>query len=349
MEKGRKVVFTGKDKVEIEDFTVGRPKENEVSIKAVNSLISAGSETAVLTGTHIGFTDKNIGFPPHPFYPFEPRGAAIGATGIVTAVGKKVNELQPGNAVFGLMPHVTHAIVSVGAPGQKSAWKIPKERVYVRSCFTVLGTVALLGVKLANVKLGESVLIVGQGIVGQLALQLARLSGAAPVIVADLYGNRLDASATYGADYVINSKESDLEEEIRAITSGRGVNVVIEASGNPEVFPAALRVAGKLGRIVVLGSPRGKAILDLYTEIHRKGLSLIGAHGGLWPKDEEGSIYYPWTKQWAIGYILNLLAEGSLQVDKLVTDRICFEKASEAYRKIIEFPEHTIATVFDYQ
>ena len=126
-------------------------------------------------------------------------------------------------------------------------------------------------------RLGETVVVLGLGLIGQFAAQLARVAGARPVIGVDLFPNRVEI-AQAGGICALNPNESDVAQTVNAVTAGRMAEVVIEATGNPAVIPQALELAGDGGRVVLLGSPRGTVEIDPYSAVHHKGVSLIGAH-----------------------------------------------------------------------
>src|SRR5439155_14039658 len=107
---------------------------------------------------------------------------------------------------------------------------------------------------------------------------------------------------------------------------GRSPEIVIEATGTPSVVPDALRVAGEMARVVLLGSPRGRVEIDPYTDIHRKGVSVIGAHMRVAPS--VATHYNPFTAQRNREVALSLIADGSLRTDGLVSHHIRPEEAA---------------------
>lgn len=338
--ESKRIVFTDKNRIEIKEFIVRKPKAREIVVENVSSLISAGTEVALLTGTHIGFTDKSIGYPPYPFYPMEPGFCSAGK---VIAMGSEVKDFKQGDNVVVQTGHASHSICRVDP---MIVQKIPDNVSFDQATFTFLGMIGIFGVVGGQVSLGKSVLIMGQGIVGQLSLQLAKLGGANPVIVIDLYNDRLDISRTYGADYALNAKEVNVEKEIHKITKGEGVNIVIEATGNSKVIPLALKIASKLGKIMVLGSPREKVELNLYTELHRKGLSLMGAHGVLFPMQKES--HFTWTTPGSKNYVLELLSKDLLKVDGLITHKVSFKEAAQMYEKLRSSPQGMLGVILDW-
>ena len=110
--------------------------------------------------------------------------------------------------------------------------------------FFNLGAIALQGVRKARIELGEATLVLGQGLIGLLSLQLAKLSGALPIIAADLTDSRLELAKSIGADAILNPEDTDFSEQLNAVTNGNGPVVVIEATGHPDAVSTALDVAG---------------------------------------------------------------------------------------------------------
>ena len=94
----------------------------------------------------------------------------------------------------------------------------------------------------------------------------------------DLLDARLEVARRHGATHVVNPSREDAPAAIAAATGGRGPDVAIEATGHPAVINDALRAVGRMGRVVLLGSPRGRVEIDPYTDIHSKGVTVIGAH-----------------------------------------------------------------------
>lgn len=139
---------------------------------------------------------------------------------------------------------------------------------------------AINGQEIAKVGLGDSVLIVGCGPLGLFHIQLARLNGAKQVIASDFDEGRLEIAKDVGADVVFNPGKEDTAEKIKALTGGKGVNVVIVAVPVPNVVADSLKWVRKRGRVNVFGGmPKHKpeATLDLnlihYNEITVTGTS----------------------------------------------------------------------------
>lgn len=326
---GKRVVFVRKGEVSVEDFKVRQPENDEILIETISTLISPGTETAFL----MALPNTRGVFPQYPGY---------SNAGIVIATGSNVSEFKVGDRVVSQRNHASHVIAR-----ESTALHIPENMSFDEAAFFALGSIALQGVRKADIELGESVVVVGQGLVGQLALQLAKLSGGMPVIGVDLYDFRLKISMENGADYVLNPTKVDLEKEVSEITGGKGADVVIEATGNPQAIPTALKLAAEYGRVVILGSPRGSCEVNFYPEVHRKGLCIIGAHASRRPRFE--SRHGWWTVRDDNQLVLKLIAKGLLKVKNLITLKMSFQEAKDAYIKLIEQKDKILGIILDWK
>ena len=326
---GKRIVFVKKGEVSVEDFKLRQLESDEVLIETVSTLISPGTETAFL----MALPNTRGVFPQYPGY---------SNTGVVVATGSKVSEFKIGDRVASQRNHASYVI----AP-ESIVLHVPESVSFDEAAFFTLGSIALQGVRKADIELGESVVVVGQGLVGQLALQLAKLSGGMPVIGVDLYDFRLKVSLENGADYVLNPSKVDLEKEVREITGGKGADVVIEATGNPQAIPTALKLAAEYGRVVILGSPRGSCEVNFYPEVHKKGLWIIGAHASRRPRFE--SRHGWWTVKDDNRLVLKLIEKGLLKVKNLITLKMSFKEAKDAYRKLMEEKDKVLGIILDWK
>lgn len=139
---------------------------------------------------------------------------------------------------------------------------------------------ALHAIDLAGIKLGDRVVVQGAGPVGLSACALAAASGASWVGVIDAVPHRLKAAKKMGADTLI-ALDSDVVSAIKQATGGRGADVVIEASGNPNAVPLGCRLARDGGRYIVVGqySDNGPAEINPHSDINRRHLTIQGCWG----------------------------------------------------------------------
>ena len=155
--------------------------------------------------------------------------------------------MKSGDRVLSLGRHASHVTVSA-AP--QSLAKLPDSVSFDEGTFGVLGSVSMHGVRKARIELGEFAAITGMGLVGQLALQLAAQTGAELLFAIDLSDSRLEVAKASRATHVLNPNRCDLRSEVDRITEGRGLDVIIEASGYPELLPVAFDMARIGGRIM---------------------------------------------------------------------------------------------------
>jgi threonine dehydrogenase-like Zn-dependent dehydrogenase len=158
---------------------------------------------------------------------------------------------------------------------------------------------------------------------------LLRLAGAFPVVACDLSAERLAVAERSGADACLRPGEGDPVAALRACNRGRRADVVIDVTGAPGSFPLATQLARTLGRVVLLGSPRGPVTVDLHDDVHTRGLQIIGSHASTTPHQE--TPHTPWSLRRNIEYFFGLLEAGRLEVVDLVSHRFGLSEAARAY------------------
>jgi 2-desacetyl-2-hydroxyethyl bacteriochlorophyllide A dehydrogenase len=335
--KGKRLLFPEIRRVIWE--TVDLPEEPEpysVVAKTLTSLISVGTELAIYTGSHIGFTLPN---PPFPMMPNSPGYALVGK---VTAVGREVTDIQPGQRVMMEVPHGTVGVAEVGKVGIVA---LSENLSDAQGALVRMAEVALAAVRLAPVQLGDAVVIYGLGLVGQLVAQLFSLNGAHPVIGIDRLPARLEVARSNGVT-ALNADEIDVVAEVARLTGGRGPDVVIEATGSPTVVALSLELVAKGGRVVLLGSTRGRVELDPYSHIHRKGVRVIGAHESAQFLDHAPQ---RWNQARNLQLLAELFAAGKLRSQELITHTINPDKALTIYDELAAHPQDYLGVLIDWR
>lgn len=307
--------------VDVEDHAVPRPKANQILVRQSHTQVSAGSESNFLRHGPVSY-----GLPDS-----QPR-ANIGymASGRIVARGRNVKGWSVGQRVITTSPHARFSLVDV-VPGA-AIDPIPDGVADEVAGFAILGDVALHGVRRAALQIDQSVAIFGLGIVGQLVLQLARISGAHPRIAIDLLDERLELARRSGATHVINAAREDVPARVREITGGAGAEVVFHCAQAAAILQTAMECAANRGTVVLTGSPPGNATIRLKEELLRKELRVTGTYesGLTYPH-----IYWPWSRERNRRACLRLMAEGQLQLDHLVTHQLPPEDAPAIYRRIV--------------
>ena len=261
-------------------------RAQQVLIKTRASLISAGTETSMLTGTlEEPGTSITGQFPVVPGY---------SNVGEIVDVGSEVDGFSPGDRVLTMGNHATHVSIDLGGDRGGYIEKIPDSVDDVSASFGILGSVALHGMRHVWNQIGDSCAVIGQGVVGQLLGQLARIAGCYPVIGIDLFPKRLEFSKQSGLNHVVDASSEDTVDAVMALTVGQGVSLGMEATRNPNTLKTLLKIAALGGNIVIVGSLPGTVEISLWTELQFKEISIHGAWQPRAPLD--GNHYFPWTQ-----------------------------------------------------
>jgi 2-desacetyl-2-hydroxyethyl bacteriochlorophyllide A dehydrogenase len=308
----------------------------QVLVRAECSVVSAGTETANYAGTHIDFQQPGRRVP----LPFRP-GYAM--SGTVMAVGSAVEELRPGDRVAASANHADWVVVDTN---RTRMVRLPDGVSGEQGCLARLSCIAMQGVRLARVALGERVAVFGQGLIGQFARQIAAADGAVATIAVDLVDARLEVARAHGATHLLNPSRDDVRAAIRELTGGDGVEVAIEATGHPPVINDALKVAGFMGRVVLLGSPRGRVEIDPYTDIHHKGVVVIGAHART--SADPPNPYHRWSFNEHFRLAVELIHQRRLHTEGLVTHRVSAAQALTVHEALVERPQEHLGVLIDW-
>jgi L-iditol 2-dehydrogenase len=176
--------------------------------------------------------------------------------------------------------------------------------------------VAIHSVDLGKLTAGMTVGVFGCGPIGLLIVQMARLSGAANIIVTDRLVHRLEAAKALGASHVILAQDGRELEEIRAATRGRGVDVAFDAAGTQSAVDAAFAAVSTGGKVVLAGIPDDDKTSFSASTARRKGLTikLVRRMKHTYPR------------------AIELVSKGLVDVRSLVTHRFPLEQSAEAFR-----------------
>jgi predicted dehydrogenase/threonine dehydrogenase-like Zn-dependent dehydrogenase len=261
------------------------------------------------------------------------------AAGIVTAVAEDVNEFQAGDRV---------ACAGVGFASHAEVLSVPKnlcvhlpEQVsFEAGAYGTLGAIALQGVRLAEPTLGESVVVIGLGLVGQLTVQLLKANGCR-VFGLDLDPSRVLLAMELGADCAVVAGD-ETEKEINAFTRGRGADAVLitAATDSNQPVELAAKISRLKGRVIIVGMtgldiPRA----PFFSRELKLVISMSYGPGRYDPDYEERGHDYPlpyvrWTEKRNIESFLELVGDGRVNVDRLTTHRFPVEEAEPAYQLI---------------
>ncbi len=273
-------------------------------------------------------------------------------SGTVIAVGEGVDDLAVGDAVAcagaGYAIHAERVCVP-----RNLVVRHPEGLTHAQAAFVTLGAIALQGVRRAEPTLGERALVVGLGLVGQLATQLLVAAGVR-VLVRDLDPARIALARELGAEAALEG-DADPEATAAAWTGGVGVDLALICAATRSSAPVddAARLLRERGRLVVVG--------DVGLELERGPfymkeldftLSKSYGPGRYDPVYEEGGVDYPvgyvrWTEGRNMEAVLDLIARGRLSVDRLVSETVVVDDAPGIYEKIVA-GEGGLASVITY-
>jgi predicted dehydrogenase/threonine dehydrogenase-like Zn-dependent dehydrogenase len=238
--------------------------------------------------------------------------------------------------------------------GRNLAARIPDNVPFEHACFTTLGAIAMNAVRQADIQVGDSVAVIGLGLVGQLVAQLVRCQGGI-VIATDLQKSRIELARQTGADFVVAGGESAVAE-VQSLTEGRGADIVIvaAASKSPAPVQTAIKMCRDRGRLVIVG------IMPLempHGEMYMKELKLIMARaygpGSYDANYEKRGQDYPisyvrWTENRNMEEFLRLLATKRIDVAPLVSHEFPLEEAPRAYDTIMDGKTDSLAVLLRY-
>lgn len=327
--------------------------DREVLISTVVSLISAGTERMLVDFGRASYLDKARQQPEKVKMVIEkvqtdglmttvdavksklaqPLPLGYCNVGLVTELGKSVRDIKVGDRVVSNGPHADIVRVS-----KNLCAKVPNGVSDEEASFTVIASIGLQGIRLAQPSLGEAFVVTGVGLIGLLTVQLLRAHGCR-VLAIDFDDSKLALAAQFGADICNPAKGQDPVAAGMTFSRGNGVDGVIITASTKQSDPViqAARMSRKRGRIVLVGVT-GLELnrADFYEKELSFQVSCSYGPGRYDPSYEEQGNDYPlgfvrWTEQRNFEAVLDMMASGRLDVNPLITHRFEFEDAPKAY------------------
>ncbi len=279
----------------------------------------------------------------------EPTGMGYCSAGVVLACGEGVEQFKPGDRVASNGPHAEVVCVPKHLCAQ-----IPDGVEFEQGAFCVLGAIAVQGVRLSKLGLGDVALVIGLGLVGQLTVALLKAAGCR-VLGTDLSPQRCQLAKQMGADHVEVGMSAQRAMDLSA---GLGADAVLIAASTSSSAPVELagQAVRQKGRVVAVGAVGMQlSRRDFYFKEAEFVVSCSYGPGRYDPQYEEAGHDYPaghvrWTEQRNMQAVLQLMQQGSLDPAPLVTHRYPIEHATEAYQQIeqgealgvmLEYAEHS--------
>lgn len=280
-------------------------------------------------------------------------GTPMGYTASGVVVESGIREIQVGDKVACMGVGYANHAGYIAAP-RNLVTKIPEGASMQSAATAALGCIAMQGIRQADIKLGDYVVVIGLGILGQLASRMAAAAGAT-VIATDLDDRRINKAKEYGIDSVLNGKDDNVSQ-VNSITGGNGADTVIitAATTSDKVISDAFNMCRKKGKVVLVGV----AGMNLKREdMYKKELSFLISTsygpGRYDPSYEEGGIDYPYgyvryTEKRNLESYLRLLAEKKICIDDIIEKVYPASKASEGYEALKLHEDKPLIVLLEY-
>lgn len=340
--KGLRIIVPKEYEVIFEEFEIKEIKEDEALIENIYTMISPGTELSIYTGI-----DPEVYTPTSwCHYPFKPGYIGVGR---VVKIGKGVKSLKEGDIIYYFSNHSSHSVINAGENINKSFFvKVPDGIDLKLVPLTKFGTIALTSLRVSSFDSGDTVLVVGLGLVGNLALQLFYIAGG-DVIGVDLSDRRINLLKDIGFDKLINPLEANIKEEVLRYTNGQGVEIAVDAVGDSKIVVEVAELVKDMGEIILLGTPRKSFETDitpLLRAVHLRWVTIKGALEWCFPIYNCVGSKFSYEKNSL--YILNLIKNKKLIVDNLITHIIKPDRFKEAYEGLLNKKDEYLGVLIDW-
>ena len=290
----------------LEEVPIPPVGPNEVRVRSKVSLISRGSEI-LRRYMHEEAID--------------PRIMGYSLAGVVDAVGSEAAErFQPGDRVMASAPHAQYVVQPIDSDIGPRVWPLPDDISFEEATFLPLAKSGVTWAASPGIRPSHTIVIMGQGLVGNLVLQGARQHLCEQIIVVDAIAKRCQMGLIFGADHAIDVNETDPVERVMELTDGRGADIVFECVGGApglKSFAQAQEMVCDGGTLHLIGLYHGQPLPLDAGKIQRR--RLIGGYYGEDPPE------------YMLARTVELMREGRIRVEPLVSHRFPYQEAKEAF------------------
>jgi len=342
------VVLHGADEMRVEPWSVSQPGPGEVLLKV---------EVASICGTDVKVLHRTL--------QGQPAGEFVMGheyAGTVAALGPGVDEFKIGDRVavevhkgcercencikgwytsclnYGNLAkgHRAKGLTCDGGFAEyavnhiNTLYRLPDNLTFEQACMVTTAASPLWAIDLiGGYVAGETVLILGPGPIGLIAVQLCKALGAERVILSGTRDSRLEIGERLGADFTINVRKENLADRVREITHGKGADAVLECAGGPTSMQEALENVRRGGRIGVVAWYTGPVEMDMNLAV-RSNVRIYAARG-------EGGMN--------CGRSLALMSAGKITADAIITHHFKLDQIHEAFRTYVERIDNALKVV----
>ncbi len=316
----------GKYNLVLEEAPMPEPAPGEVRIKAVRSLISRGSEMGARYTREHAVSHEIMGY---------------SMAGTIDKVGEGISHLAPGDRVVALAPHAQYTVrpATVDSPAsQPRVVVLPDDVSWDRAPYFPLTSGSVTWVDVEQIGASDTVVILGQGLVGSLMLQVMKANGKGHVVAVDALDNRCALAEELGADRVIHAGQEDPVTAVRKLTNGAGAHLVVYAVGGPagpKAFEQGLDMLGVDGTMHLIGLYEDQDLALPSSKIQRRRIL--------------GGYYGATIGQSSYRRAMSLLASGQVQAERMTTHRFAFTEAGEAFDLLWNRPGEALGVLLDWE
>jgi predicted dehydrogenase/threonine dehydrogenase-like Zn-dependent dehydrogenase len=365
---------TGRKNFIVKDIPAPLVSKGEILIEVKNSLISSGTETMGVKNNGAsggGKISKSISNLSKAANYISDKGyqdflrklnsrdniasaSGYSVAGVVVDKGKDITDFEIGDRVAAAGSGIAGHAEIVCVP-KNLVCKLPDNVSFVHASFTTVGSIALQGVRQADVQIGENVVVIGLGLIGILTVQLLKASGCR-VFGVDLNRERIDFAKSVGLDYGFVEGEDDVVGSIKNLTSQKGADTILVCAGTKSSQPAnqALEIARRKGKVVIVGVVG----MDLSRDhFYKKELDFkISCSYGPGRYDDNYEVkgidypfgYVRWTENRNMQAFLWMISKKMLDIESLISDVFNIEDSIKAFEKLISQPDKSLAMVINY-
>lgn len=325
--KTKAIIFTKCGEVVVDQIALPEMESSDVMVEIEYSSVSIGTERWCLMGK----LRPPVSFPHLPGYQ---------AAGIVREVGNRVENIEVGDRVFSSCTRPPNdwpgscwgGHVECHIASEQNVIKLPASVSTYEGSGLLLAQVGFNGAIRPQLKKGDVVVVIGDGLVGQYAGQVFRYRGG-HVIMSGHHTERLNTAMLCSADEVINSRVEDLTEYMHR-KYPEGIQIATETASKNELIQTAIGLLQRNGQLALLGYyPEGECLIDTH-----------------WLGARETTAYFPSgsTRQ-RLERTLNLIEQGDLKIEELVTHELPFTDAKKVYKMILEKSSEFLGIVFKWK
>ena len=320
------IVFPEKDRIELQKISDPTLQPRELLVRSEFSGVSQGTEIWALTGRR-----PELAFPTVPGYQ---------AVGIIEKLGEEVVGYEVGQRVLfhrSRLPQgwpdtwmATHVeLAAVPVDNVPPPQVVPEGVDPMSASLAAMIGVSLRGIEMVDIRLGDLVVVAGQGLIGQASAQLARLRGAT-VVTTDLSSTRRELSRRYSADIVIDPRSQDLAEQVKSWRPN-GADVVIDTTGRSEAFAECIGLLRWEGQFLMQGYYPRPITFDFHATHNKKPKIAISCGIGDMTR------------------VMELLRYGKLNWREMVTDCVPVAQAPAMYARLAKGDPDLLGVVFDWR